>query len=76
MGKGHDCSLGMKTDEIESIKSKQKMYEVANDNADGQVIVSGDIESVNSFKVYLKKKINQFHLKVTPFHCSLMKLAR
>ena len=51
--------------------------EVANDNAEGQVIVSGDKESVSSFQILLKeKKIKSIPLKVSaPFHCSLMKPA-
>ena len=53
------------------------MCEIANDNADGQVIISGDKSSVNSFQILLKeKKIKSIPLKVSaPFHCSLMKPA-
>ena len=48
--------------------------EIANDNAEGQVIVSGDTETINSFQSILKKeKIKTIPLKVSaPFHCSLM----
>ena len=51
--------------------------EIANDNAEGQVIVSGDKKSVESFQIKLKeKKIKSIPLKVSaPFHCSLMKPA-
>ncbi len=51
--------------------------EIANDNAEGQVIVSGDTETINSFQSILKKeKIKTIPLKVSaPFHCSLMKPA-
>ena len=73
--------LGMKTEEIEKLlklKSKDDgVCEVANDNAEGQVIVSGNKDSINSFKLFLKeKKIKSIPLKVSaPFHCSLMKPA-
>ena len=51
--------------------------EVANDNADGQVILSGNKESISSFQNILKtKKIKSIPLNVSaPFHCSLMKPA-
>lgn len=51
--------------------------EIANDNADGQVIISGDFKNIESFKLILKeKKIKFIPLKVSaPFHCSLMKPA-
>ena len=73
--------LGMKTSEIQDLlklrKDKKGICEIANDNADGQVIISGDKESVNSLKLFLKdKKIKSIPLKVSaPFHCSLMKPA-
>ena len=73
--------LGMKTEEIEKLlklRSKDNgVCEVANDNAEGQVIVSGNKESIDSFKLFLKeKKIKSIPLKVSaPFHCSLMKPA-
>ena len=80
VGKGSMIAvLGMKTDEIKDLLkvNNKNVCEVANDNADGQVIVSGDIESVNSFQSLLKeKKIKSIPLKVSaPFHCSLMKPA-
>ncbi len=51
--------------------------EVANDNAEGQVIISGDKKSIDSFQSALsEKKIKSIPLKVSaPFHCSLMKPA-
>tara|TARA_B100000242_G_C43022236_1_gene475773 strand:- start:32 stop:973 length:942 start_codon:yes stop_codon:yes gene_type:complete len=73
--------LGAKIDEINelliSIKEKFKVCEIANDNAQGQVILSGDVESVNLFQELLKsKKIKFIPLKVSaPFHCSLMRPA-
>tara|TARA_Y100000591_G_scaffold39959_1_gene29450 strand:+ start:304 stop:1248 length:945 start_codon:yes stop_codon:yes gene_type:complete len=65
-------------DLINSYKEKEKgVCEIANDNADGQVIVSGDKDSIVSFQSLLKeKKIKSIPLKVSaPFHCSLMKSA-
>ena len=73
--------LGVKSDEIEKLlklkKEEKGICEIANDNADGQVIVSGNTESIESFKALLKeKKIKTIPLKVSaPFHCSLMKPA-
>ena len=81
VGKGSMIAvLGMKTKEILQLMSKIKdegVCEIANDNADGQVIVSGDKKSVENFKDYLKeRKIKSIPLKVSaPFHCSLMKPA-
>jgi [acyl-carrier-protein] S-malonyltransferase len=51
--------------------------EIANDNAQGQTIISGDIESINSLKNILKENKKKFiHLNVSaPFHCTLMKPA-
>ena len=63
-------------DLLKNFKNKG-VCEVANDNADGQIIVSGDKNSVDEFKNILKeKKIKFIPLKVSaPFHCSLMKPA-
>ena len=51
--------------------------EIANDNAEGQIILSGNVESVKSIQQTLKeKKIKFIPLKVSaPFHCSLMRPA-
>ena len=64
-------------DFIKDRNNKEDVSEIANDNADGQVIISGDKSSVNSFQIFLKeKKIKSIPLKVSaPFHCSLMKPA-
>ena len=73
--------LGKSVDEInillEPLNDKKNICEIANDNADGQVIISGNNESVESLKNILKdKKIKSIPLKVSaPFHCSLMKPA-
>ena len=59
-----------------NIKEKD-ICEIANDNSEGQVILSGKKESVEFFQKILKeKKIKSIPLKVSaPFHCSLMKPA-
>ena len=73
--------LGLKTEEItnliSSLKLKSGVCEIANDNADGQVIISGDKNSVQLFSSSLKeRKIKSIPLRVSaPFHCSLMKPA-
>ena len=73
--------LGIKIkDLIDLLKTRNiedGVCEIANDNADGQVILSGNKESVDSFQIILKeKKIKSIPLKVSaPFHCSLMKPA-
>mgnify|MGYP001270551993 FL=1 len=73
--------LGMKIDEIRELlvnkNSNENVCEIANDNAEGQVIISGRKDSVQSLQKTLKeKKIKSIPLKVSaPFHCSLMKPA-
>ena len=70
--------LGLKFEEVEDLINKQKNHkgvcEIANDNALGQVIISGNYEKIKLMQVYLKdKKIKTIPLKVSaPFHCSLM----
>ena len=62
---------------INEINDKKGVCEIANDNAEGQIIVSGDKEKIDFFTNYIKeKKIKSIPLKVSaPFHCSLMKQA-
>ena len=73
--------LGLKTKELldllEEKKNNLSVCEIANDNADGQIIVSGDKESIDYIKKDFKdNKIKTIPLKVSaPFHCSLMKPA-
>ena len=73
--------LGMRTKEIEDlIKFKKEsggVCEIANDNAEGQVIISGNKENIENLQKLLKqKKFKSIPLKVSaPFHCSLMKPA-
>tara|TARA_B100001989_G_scaffold249670_1_gene225393 strand:- start:1197 stop:2138 length:942 start_codon:yes stop_codon:yes gene_type:complete len=67
-----------KIDELlKSIDFKDGVCEVANDNAKGQIIVSGDKTSVSLFSSKLKElKVKTIPLKVSaPFHCTLMKPA-
>ena len=82
LGKGSMIAiLGLKTDEIQNLinnrENKKGICEIANDNANGQVIVSGDKENVEDFKIQIKEKnIKTIPLKVSaPFHCSLMRPA-
>ena len=83
VGKGAMLAvLGTKIDEVRNYIQKSQsnrpgVCEIANDNAEGQVIISGDSESINTFQLFLKeKKIKSIPLKVSaPFHCSLMKPA-
>jgi len=73
--------LGMKIDEINELLKKKNdnksICEIANDNANGQVILSGNKESIQLLQNTLKEnKIKSIPLKVSaPFHCSLMKTA-
>ncbi len=72
--------LGLNMDEIKNYISKikiEKVCEVANDNADGQIIVSGDKISIENLQNTLKKdKKKSIILPVSaPFHCSLMQNA-
>ena len=72
--------LGSKIDDLSKlIKDAQVngVCEIANDNAEGQTIISGDTESMNSLQKILKSRKKKFiPLNVSaPFHCSLMKPA-
>lgn len=81
LGKGKMIAvLGLNYDEIQKILKENKqegVCEIANDNANGQVIISGEINAIEKFQILLKeKKIKSIPLKVSaPFHCSLMKPA-
>ena len=72
--------LGSEIDDLSRlIKDAQVngVCEIANDNAEGQTIISGDSESINSLMKILKNNKKKFiPLNVSaPFHCSLMKPA-
>ena len=81
VGKGSMIAvLGSKIEELGDLIKKVKtksVCEIANDNAEGQTIISGDIESINSLKDILKENKKKFiPLNVSaPFHCSLMRPA-
>ena len=82
VGKGSMIAvLGIEIENLIELMNKEKekkgVCEIANDNAKGQVIVSGDLNKINDLKTILKKeKIKFIPLKVSaPFHCSLMKPA-
>ena len=80
IGKGSMIAiLGSNAEDIRKLISLNNngTCEIANDNAIGQIIVSGNKDSVNSLKEILKKKkIKCIPLNVSaPFHCSLMNSA-
>ena len=81
VGKGSMIAvLGSKVDELKDLIKKVKVNgvcEIANDNAEGQTIVSGDIASINFLQDLLKENKKKFiPLNVSaPFHCTLMKPA-
>ena len=70
------CNINEIKELIQDLRSKG-VCEIANDNAEGQVIISGDIESINLLKSLLKSKKKKFiPLNVSaPFHCTLMNAA-
>tara|TARA_B100000963_G_scaffold146986_1_gene128005 strand:+ start:198 stop:1127 length:930 start_codon:yes stop_codon:yes gene_type:complete len=77
---GMTAVLGSELKEIKNIlnenKNKFSCY-VANDNSNGQIVMSGKINQLELFSQELKKKNIKFiNLPVTaPFHCPLMKSA-
>jgi [acyl-carrier-protein] S-malonyltransferase len=81
VGKGSMIAvLGSKIEELNNMIKKVEIKsacEIANDNAEGQTIVSGDIESINLLQKILKENKKKFiSLNVSaPFHCSLMSTA-
>ena len=72
--------LGTAIDEIKKIIIEieaQNTCFVANDNSNGQIVISGKIKSLDSFsKILDSKKIKYIKLQVSaPFHCPLMNKA-
>ena len=72
--------LGMTLNEVEreiDLLSKSEICEVANDNSNEQVVVSGKKDSIKILSENLRKKKKKgIILPVSaPFHCSLMKKA-
>ena len=78
LGKGSMLAiLGSEIEEINNYLSEIKskgVCEIANDNSQSQIIVSGNVESIEELKNILKKnKKKCISLPVSaPFHCSLM----
>ncbi len=70
--------LGTEIDNLKNLlklnKKDEEICEIANDNANGQVILSGERNCVDTFGNVLKNhKIKFIPLNVSaPFHCSLM----
>ena len=72
--------LGTTVENIENIlKDNQNSFkaEIANDNSEGQIVVSGRIQDLEKLSLFLKKdRIKNIKLPVSaPFHCSLMSKA-
>ena len=72
--------LGTEIDEIEKIlKDNEKNFraQIANDNSDGQIVLSGQNTDLDHLSNFLKdKKIKNIKLPVSaPFHCDMMSKA-
>jgi [acyl-carrier-protein] S-malonyltransferase len=72
--------LGTTTEKIEDILNENKdsfKAEIANDNSEGQIVVSGKLDDLKKMMEFLKKSsIKNIQLPVSaPFHSSLMKEA-
>ena len=72
--------LGLKIEDLEKIlKDNQNNFEaqVANDNSDGQIVLSGKTKNLQILSEFFKKnKIKNIKLPVSaPFHCNLMSKA-
>ncbi len=74
--------LGLNIDQIEEIISRNKLQDnvfIANDNADGQVVLSGLKESIKSSLEIFKENGARKAMKLpvsAPFHCPLMRSAQ
>ena len=64
-------------EEILDIKKNEFVIEIANDNSNGQIVLSGKNMDLEKFSDYLKEKnIKNIKLPVSaPFHCKLMSKA-
>ncbi len=72
--------LGSKLEILEDIINKKKnefRCFIANDNSNGQIVLSGTMGSIEKLSIYLNSiKIKNIKLSVSaPFHCELMKSA-
>ena len=70
--------LGMTIDEIQNeiqLLPKNEICEIANDNSNAQVVVSGEIKAIQQLNdnLRLKKKRGIILSVSAPFHCSMMK---
>ena len=81
---GHGSMLAILGQSLENVQTilneredKDQACEIANDNSEGQIIISGERICIEKIKLFLKnKKIKSIPLKVSaPFHCSLMRPA-
>ena len=77
---GMTAVLGSKIEEIENLLNENKnnfKVEIANDNSDGQIVLSGKLQDLEKLSFLLKeKKVKNIKLPVSaPFHCSLMNKA-
>jgi len=77
---GMTAVLGATIEDIENLlKENQDNFkaEIANDNSEGQIVLSGKIQDLDKLSSLLKeKKIKNIKLPVSaPFHCSLMNKA-
>ena len=75
------AAMGIKLEELENLVkqlgSGLGVCEIANDNSEGQIILSGHVKAINEANKILKtmKKRSVFLPVSAPFHCSLMKAA-
>ena len=74
--------LGVTIEDIEyfigSVGNSDGLVEIANDNAPGQVVISGDLKTLNLIIALAKESGVRKIIKLSvsaPFHCSLMKSA-
>ena len=74
---GMTAVLGSSVENIEKILKENKdkfIVEIANDNSEGQIVLSGKNKDLEGLSIVLKEnKIKNIKLPVSaPFHCSLM----
>ena len=74
---GMIAALGVTVESVEKILKENRdnfLVEIANDNSDGQIVLSGKIHDLDKLSAYFKQnKIKNIKLPVSaPFHCSLM----
>lgn len=68
--------IGISIDELETI-AKESLCEIANDNIEGQIVISGKADAID-YAINLIKEAGYKAIKLkvsAPFHCSLMKPA-